>query len=193
MKHILTFEKFNIQKEMPAAPVRTDMNLFNNSEDNIKDYKKKKDQLSQIYLNYKEDDTPVQGRMSSDLYNKLLSGKFIKAGNKNNIQFLNPLFAQHAEFLSKERQTKNVQNDMGNSEKTIQDTQKNIENNVGDRETNNNTIKQQTQNIQDRRKELDQVKKDTKELQDSSKKQIQNNIKDLDAAKKRITKLSNKN
>lgn len=192
MKYLSTFEKFNINQEAPDAPVRTDMTLFNNSEDNIKDYKKRKDQLSQIYLNYKEDDQPVQGRMSSDLYNKLLSGKFIKPGNKNNIQFSNPLFAQHAEFLSKERQTKNVQNNLGNSEKTIQDTQKNIQTNTGDRESNNQIVQQQTQNMQNQKKELDQIKKDTKDLQDSSKKQIQNNTKDLEEAKKRITNLSNK-
>ncbi len=192
MIYILTFEKFNIQKEKPDAPLRTDMTLFNNSEDNIKDYNKRKNQLSQIYLNYKDDDNPVQGRMSSDLYNKLLSGKFINPGNKNNIQFSNPLFAQQAEFLTKQRQTKNTQNNLTNSEKNIEDTQTNIQNNVGDRQINNDTIRTQTQNIQNQKKELDQIKKDTKTLQDSSKKQVQNNIKDLEDAKKRITNLSYK-
>lgn len=188
MKFILTFEKFNTVGT--SAEVKTDMTLFNNSSDNIDDYKKRKDQLSQIYLNYKEDDNPKQGIMPTDLYNKLLSGKFIKPGNKNNIQFLNPLFAQHAEFVSKERQTKNAQNDLANSEKTIKDTQQNIQNDQGNRETNNTIINQQSEEIKNKKKDLDTIKKDTKQLQSSSKKQIQNNIKDLEDAKKRLTKLS---
>jgi DNA repair exonuclease SbcCD ATPase subunit len=193
MIYILTFEKFNIQKEQPDAPVRTDMTLFNNSEDNVKDYDKRKNQLSQIYMNYKDDDNPVQGQMSSDLYNKLLSGKFIKPGNKNNIEFSNPLFAQYAEFCTKQRQTKNIQNNLANKEKNIEDTQKNIQNNLGDRQVNNDTVSNLTQDIQTQKKELDTVDKDTKELQNSTKKQLQSNIKDLDSAKKRITKLSDKN
>ena len=192
MKYIFTFEKFNIQQAKPDAPLRTDMTLFNNSEDNIKDYNKRKDQLAQIYLNYRDDDNPVQGKIPSDLYNKLVSGKFIKPGNKNSTEFSNPLFAQHAEFLSKERQTKNTQDNLANSEKTINDTQANIKNNVGDRQVNNDTVTNQTKEIQDQKKQLDQIKKDTHVLQDSSKKQVQNNTKDLEDAKKRITSLSDK-
>src|ERR1700761_4286593 len=137
MQYILTFEKFNIQKEKPDTPLRTDMTLFNNSQDNIQDFKKRQNQLTQIYQTYRDDDNPVQGQIPSDLYNKLLSNKFIKPGNKNNIQFSNQLFAQHAEFCTKQRQTTNVQNNLASSDKTIQDTNKNIQDNIGDRQVNN--------------------------------------------------------
>ncbi len=192
MKYITTFEKFDIKKEKPDLPLKTDMTLFNNSEVNINDFKKRKDQLSQIYMNYKEDDKPVQGKISTDLYNKLLSGKFINPGNTNNIQFTNPLFAQHAELLTKQRQTKNIEDNLNTADKNIQDTNKNIQDNIGSKEANDDNIKNQTDSISKQKKDLDKVEKDSNDLQKSSQKQIQNNIKDLETAKKRITNLSAK-
>jgi len=192
MKYIKTFEKFDIPKIKPIPEIGADMTLFNNSEVNIKNYNTKKKQLADIYSNYAEDDNPVQGRMPTDLYNKLLSGKFIKSGNKDNVQFNNPLFAQYSTFCAKQRQVTNIDNNLQNKTKDIEDTKINIQNNVGDRQTNNDTINNLNQDVKNQKTQLNQVEKETKDLQKSSNTQLKNNTKELEDAKKRITTLTSK-
>jgi hypothetical protein len=186
MKYLIFFEKFNIQKEKPNIEIRSDMDTFNNSETNVKDFNSKKGQLLQIYLNYAEDSNPVEGTIPNDLYNKLLSGKFIKQGDKKNIIFTNPLFTKYAQYCRTKRDAKNTENNLQNASKNIDNIKSNIDTNTGDREVNNNQLKAEEENLNKSLKTLDNIKKDANKLQTGSKEDIKRTSKDLTDAKKRI-------
>ena len=79
MKYIKKFEKFDIKKENQPLEVTADMNTFNKTEVDQKEFKNdgRKNQLFQIYQTYQPDAKMGNTNMSKDLFNKLKSGKFL--------------------------------------------------------------------------------------------------------------------
>lgn len=187
MKFIKRFEQFDINKEKPPVDIGTDMNNFNGSENNIKDFNTKKNTLLNIYMTYKPDQNPSTGT-PVDLYQKLLSAKFIKPGEKT-ISFINPIFAIYSEFCSKKRQAQDITNTIEQKKKGISDTQAN----VTDKDTANTDIENLNKDIQDQTNKLNLLNKEISDLQKSSQKQITDNVKNLETSKKRITNLDKNN
>ena len=185
MKYLKRFEKFDL-KDKPVD-VATDMNTFNSSEENIKDFNSKKSALLNIYLTYQQDATPTDAT-PTDLYRKLLSGKFIKPGNVNSkIIFTNPLFAVYSEYCAKSRELKNISGTLDQKKQELEAKQGDTS---GDAETRNNDIQTLNNDIQDKMKSLDQLKRDISSLQKSASDQIKSSTTNLDGAKKRITQLN---
>ena len=188
MKYIKTFETFNIKQEMPTPEIGADMATFNSSENNVKDFNTRKQALLNIYLTYAEDPTPTN-TVASDLFKKLVTAKFIKPGDvKGGLNFINPLFTVYSEFCRKSRDTKNTENTLDQKQAEIADKQKSIATNTGDRETANNDIANLNNDIKDQTDVLNKSDAETTQLQKAAKDELTNKAKELENAKKRITK-----
>ena len=186
MKHIKTFETFNIKKEAPTPEIGADMSTYNSSETNVKDFNSRKQALLNIYLTYAEDSTPTTA-IATDLFNKLVAAKFIKPGNvKSGLVFLNPLFTVYSEFCRKSRDTKNTENTLDQKKAEIENKEKNIATNTG--ETANNDIENLNKDIKNQTDTLNKSDKEASDLQKSAKDEMIRKAKELENAKKRITK-----
>lgn len=188
MKYIKTYEKFDLVKENPGIEIGSDMTSFNDSEKWIKDFNTKKGILLGIYNTYKEDEKPVDGLTSVDLYNKLLSGKFITPSNtKSKIIFTNPLFNIYSQYCQKNRMVKNINNSLNQKKQEMLTKQASINNNEGDRETINTDIAAIKADMDAKQKELLNINKDIQSLQKSSSDELTNKAKSIVLSKKRIT------
>ncbi len=184
MRYIKTYETFDVKKENQPLEITSDMNAFNDNEKWIAEFNSKKNSLMQIYATYKDDGKDI---ISVDLYNKLLSGKFINTSNdKTKISFINPLFGIYSEFCKKSRELKNTNTSLEQKKNSISSIQTNINNGEGDKEIENNDIKAATNDIKTMTDKLTQINKEISDLQNSSNQQIQTKIKELQASQKRI-------
>lgn len=190
LKYIKTFETFSDEDQKASLGVNADMNSFNDTENNIKDFNSRKSAFMSIYDTYKEDDKETS--MQTDLYNKLLSAKFIKAGDKNKIQFLNPLFTIYSEVCQKTRDLKNMNETLANKRKEVVDKQKAISDKSIDTVTANKDIQNINKDIVDITKKLVDVNKNISDLQKNSNDQLTNMTKTLQDSKKRIDDLDKK-
>ena len=189
MKYFKSFEAFDIKKENPPLEVGSDMNNFNDSEKWVKDFNSRKSLLDSIYINYKEDATPSDS-IPLDLYNKLVSGKFIAPNNvKTKITFLNPLFTIYAEISKKNRELKNINSTIESKKKELGDKQTTLNSNGGDKETLNNDIENLNNDIKTQLDSINNIKKEINDLQKSSTTNLNNMIKNLQTSKNRINKL----
>ena len=191
MKYIKTFEKFDVLKEKPPVEIASDMNTFNDNENWIKDFNTRKNQLMNIYKTYKEDATPTEAT-STDLYNKLVSGKYIKPSNvKAKIVFNNPLFTIYSEICKKTRELNNINGTLQQKQNELIEKQRAVAANEIDRETANTDVENINNDIQAKTDQLSQIKKDITNLQKASKDDFTDRIKNLTTSKTRITKLDN--
>ena len=192
LKYIKTFETFSAEDEkVPSAGVNADMNDFNNAENQIKDFNSRKSALLTIYKTYKEDDKKSSS-IPIDLYNKLLSAKFIESGDKNKIQFLNPLFTIYSEICEKTRELSNLNGTLANKKKEITDKQKAISDKSIDTETANKDIQNLNKDMSDITKNLSEINKTISDLQKNSTDQLNKINKNLQDSKKRIDNLDKK-
>lgn len=180
MIYIKHFEAFDVKKENQPLEITADMNNFNDTEKWIKEFNSKKSQLLQIYMSYKND-------TQTDLYNKLLSAKFIKPSNANNkLAFINPLFTVYSEYCQKNRDIKNIQISITQKQKELTDKQSAMSSGDGDKEVLKKDIENAQKDITDLNTQLNDIKKNISDLQKTSTKQIQDKTKELQLAKNRI-------
>ena len=189
MKYLKTFETFDVKKENPGLEIGSDMNNFNDSEKWLKDFNTRKNAFVTIYNTYKEDANPSDN-IPQDLYNKLLSSKFIKENSdKSKIVFLNPLFNLYSELCKKTREVKNVTSTLEQKKKDLIEKQNSIKNNDGDRETANKDIETSTNDVKELNDSLVKINTEINNLRKSSNDEINKYTKSLTDSKKRIDTL----
>ena len=204
MKYLKKFEKFDLAKENQPLEIKADMTKFNTDESNKKKFDKFKNQLKTIYMNYIDDQTPSKDGIATDLYNKLLSARFIKKGTpktKGQIIWKNPdepddintkensMFRLYAEELEQERNATKAEQTLQQKQQDLANKQKSIQSNVGDTETAKNDIENINKDITNMGDKLNQTKTNAQDLKKASKKELDDKRKELEAAKKRIDKI----
>jgi len=206
MKYIKTYEKFDLVKpDQPlSVDLRADMTNFNQSELNKKQFDKYKAKLQSIYQNYIDDQTPNENGIAQDLYNKLLSAKFIKKGNpklkgqiiwKNpdetdeTIAKENPMFKIYAEELSQERKTKKAEETLQQKQKDMAEKEQAIKNNQGDASVASKDIDNIKTDISTETDNLSKTATEVQTLKKAAKKELDDKKKELDLGKRRIEKL----
>jgi predicted RNase H-like nuclease (RuvC/YqgF family) len=191
MKYLKTFEKFDVKKENPGLEIGSDMNNFNDSEKWLKDFNARKNAFITIYNTYKDDTNPSDN-IPQDLFNKLLSAKFIKQNSdKSKIVFINPLFNIYSELCKKTREVKNITSTLNQKKTDLIEKQKSIKNNDGDTETINKDIQDTNNSIKELSDNLNKINNEINNLKKSSDEQIKKSTKTLKDSKTRIDTLEN--
>lgn len=154
IKKYKQFLETYIPEQTDAPEIASDMNTFNASEDQVKEFDTKKITISNIYLTYKDE---------KDLIDKLVSQKFIdRAGDKKTIKFNNPLLGLWAQSCDKRRELKDMEDQISKWDQSIKDEQDNLKNNPSSADVVNANIKLTEDKISQKKQEV--AKKQTEIL-----------------------------
>jgi len=153
---IKKYSEFILETYFPeqtdSPEISSDMNRFNDIENNIKDFDKYKVTISNIYMTYTDE---------KDLINKLSAQKFIdKTDNKKKIKFHNQVLGLWAQSCEKRRELKDVDDQLKKWKEDIKNEEDNIKSNPSSKESGTANIKL----IEDKIKQ---------KLQDVTKKQLE--------------------
>lgn len=151
-------EKYQVTMSNPPE-ITSDMNSYNDLEENINSFNKYKTDIRNIYMNYKD---------NADLINKLSSKDFIdkKTQDADQIKFKYSLLSFYAQYCQKERELNDSESVIKKLESDISNEQKNM----GDpalKEVSENNIKQTKEEISKKRKDIEVLKR---EIMDKQKK-----------------------
>lgn len=154
IKKYKQFLETYIPDQTDAPEITSDMNRFNGSESQIKEFGTKKVTINNIYMTYKDE---------KDLIDKLVAQKFIdRTGNKKTIQFNNPLLGLWAQSCDKRRELKDMEDQISKWDQSIKDEQDNLKNNPSSADVVNANIKLTEDKISQKKQEV--AKKQTEIL-----------------------------
>ena len=178
IKKYLNFLETYIPEQTDAPEIASDMNTFNASEDQVKEFDTKKITISNIYLTYKDE---------KDLIDKLVSQKFIdRAGDKKTIKFHNPLLGLWAQSCEKRRELKDIEDQMGKLNQSIKDEQENLKNNPSSADTVNANIKSTEDNITQKKQEITKKQTEILNIEKLAKDKLKQFKDELTNSKKRL-------
>jgi hypothetical protein len=193
MRYINTFEKFDLNKEKQDQPleIMADMQNFNKSEQDIKEFQgAKKNELLNIYLNYTEDPNISGTGVSKDLFNKLRAKKFLKKeATPQKLLWENPFFRLYSVYCATQRKIKKGEETLELKKQDILQRQTAIQNNQGDKTEINQDIQNTQKDITDKLNKIENEKQEIEKMKMSSRKELELMKKELENSQKRINTL----
>ena len=164
IKNYKKFLELFTPDNLDPPEVASAMNSSNNDEKNIKEYNDKKSTISNLYLNYKNED---------ELVNNLFSQKLIpsKTDSKKMI-FNNPLIGIWASICSKNRDLVNIENDIKKYQDQLIDENDNLKKNPSSKDSISKNIKLIQSQIQQKNKDINQKKTEIMNMQTDITKQL---------------------
>jgi hypothetical protein len=176
MKYLNTYsnfisEKFTPQETDPPEQV-SGMNNFNDIEKWFLEFNSKKSALQNIYMNYKTEE---------DLVKTLQSQKYINSKNLKLMKFNNPLLGMWAKSCEIRREVNDIQNGIGELNKTVKNDTDNMNANPTTAESSKQSIDLKKQDLTNKQKQLQEknleLANQEKRTKDELKKMMDNNKK----------------
>jgi hypothetical protein len=170
-------ELYNADKTDPPQ-IASDMNRYNELENQIKDFDRLKVTVNNIYMTYKDE---------KDLIDKLAAQKIIdKTDNKKKLKFHNPVLAIWAQSCDKRRDLKNLQDQIKDWKTDISDEQSNIKANPSSKDSLSANIKLTEDKIRQKTQYISKLQMEIVNLEKIAKDKLKVFKDDLMASKKRI-------
>lgn len=170
-------ELYNAQSTDPPQ-IASDMNRYNDLENQIKDFDRLKVTVNNIYMTYKDE---------KDLINKLSAQKLIdKTDNKKKMKFHNPVLAIWAQSCEKRRDLKELQDQIKNWKTNISDDQSNIKANPSSKDSLSANIKLVEDKIRQKNQDISKLQIEIANLEKIAKDKLKSMKDDLVFSKKRI-------
>lgn len=170
-------ELYNADKTDPPQ-IASDMNRYNELENQIKDFDRLKVTVNNIYMTYKDE---------KDLIDKLAAQKIIdKTDNKKKLKFHNPVLGIWAQSCDKRRDLKNLQDQIKDWKTDISDEQSNIKANPSSKDSLSASIKLTEDKIRQKTQDISKLQMEIVNLEKIAKDKLKVFKDDLMASKKRI-------